>query len=102
MNDPYVGFPEAYETVKTLIVVNETATFKIEVLQNLRSMGVNEFSTRAYVEASIEIPPTSPGNNQRKKLTLWSQLVDFAWVKQGSPETALSQALGFLSDQSKK
>lgn len=102
MHNPFASFDEIYEITQTLIVNHEERVFKIEILQSMKTLDRNEFSSRVYVETDIKVNPTYSDDHLSKRVRAWSRLVDFPWVKHDNPDGAVSQTLGFLSERYKQ
>lgn len=95
---------EAYEVVKTVILVIEIAgeyqTIKIEALLSLKD---GHYCTRAYRKENVTLQPTYPKTNAMfdKKLTdmaVWVSY-DLPWTHYKSAEMVISMAISFLRER---
>ena len=96
---------EAYEVVKTAIVVMDEETYRIEVLKSYSNPSV-PFSTRAWIEEDVTVQPTYPQGpkgfeRQPESREVWVDY-DLPWTARDTADGALAQALGFLAEQAKK
>jgi len=75
------GFSEAYESLRTVELVSDHRTFRIEVVRDLRTRDL-PFSVR-YTEQCDDGP--------------WVRLPDMPSVRQGTEGDALRQAMSWLN-----
>ncbi len=75
---------EAYEVVKTAVVVMNERTYRIEVLKSYWNPN-DPFNTRAWI----------------KRDGTWVEY-DLPWTSRPDADSALAQALGFLSEGAKQ
>ena len=91
---------EAYEVVKTAIVVMDERTYRIEVLKSYWNPN-DPFNTRAWVDEDLTVQPTYPEGAKRQEMTVWVDY-DLPWTSRKDADAALAQALGFLAERAKK
>ena len=96
MSHLYQEVEEAYEVVKVAILVHNHRTFKITVMRDMQKSNEDVFIVRAYVEAAIQATPGFSDDHLCKEITVWSHFSSFPWVKHGTVEGAMSQAISVL------
>jgi len=103
----YEAFKHAYIVEKTVDVEaeirGESQMIRIEALRHFRD---GHYSTRAYRQEHVTLQPTYPqsgGKNDRlpEDYRIWVDY-DLPWTHHEDADSALSQALGFLSERCDK
>lgn len=99
----YNTFNEFYEVAKTVQFVKsyggEDRTFKIEALFDPKS---GSYSTSAYIQEYVTLQPSYPVVNgiytsKPTDYSVWVKFGNIGWTDRESAESAIEQALGFLS-----
>jgi hypothetical protein len=85
------GLDEAYEVVRTLVVVMNTRTYRIEVLKSYSRPG---YSTRCWTEAEAILRPRVAEPLLERVLVEY----DLPMAIGDDPDVVLTEALGFLRD----
>ena len=91
---------EAYEVVKTAVVVIGRRTYRIEVLRSYWNPKV-PFTTRAWVEETVILTPKDSKGAKPEDRQLWVRY-DLPGADEGDPDSALTQALDRLAEQTKR
>lgn len=96
---------EVYEIVKTVeVVTKQRGIIRIEILKNYTKgecSGSNSYVARYWERVTTHLQPTYPGKEGKLPISptdtqiLWA--VDYPWVDTSDPDSALSQALGFIA-----
>jgi hypothetical protein len=95
MSDPladyqnFRAFSEAYEVVRTAVVLMHERTFRVEILRCYSNIST-PYVARYWVQEEI-------GKYKRTWVAF-----DAGWVARPNPVSAMAQALGFLAQATKK
>ena len=94
-------FSEVYEVVRTVIIVMDDETYRIEV-QKCYSNPKVPYTARYWVQENVTVQPTYPQTGDKfdrkpEEMAVWIHY-DLPWVAQNDPDIALSQALEFLAE----
>lgn len=95
----YPGLTEAYEVVKTAEVVHNRQIYRIEVLKCYTKPPIH-YQTECWKYESVVLQQSDKTGDKydREAERMWVLVKSsLPWVHQYDPETALHQALNFLS-----
>lgn len=91
-------FTEYYEIVRSFTIIMNECNYKIEILASYDREGeIQHFDARCWIETVIRV--NNRTNSSTEDITVWSKVIDFPWVHRDSEESAIANALGFLSDR---
>ena len=98
----YNAFGEAYEVVRTVILVgNDAETYRIEVLKDYLNSQVG-YTTRTYQERTIKADPAYPKPEfdwaVGSQVAVWDHIA-MPWTARNTADSALQQAISFLAER---